>query len=193
LRERKSVASVRGSQLKENVAALAWLGAERCAAVMRRVSPESIRQIEEASRVDWLPHALGVELAQKIREVAGEEAVRGWSRVAMNRALQGSLYRPFLEGLIAVFGPNPTAAWKVLPRSYAAAVKDCGEMRVLEAVVGRGQIVLVDLPVEAKDRDWLVSVAGGLEVVFDACKVKGRVELEFADPASDPLFHATWT
>ena len=186
------MASIRGTQLKEDLAALAWLGSARRAAVLARVAPSTIRQIEDASRVDWLPHALVRELVHAIREVAGEEAVRGWSRAAVNGALQGSLFRPFLEGVIAVFGLSPGAGCKVLPRAYSAALKDCGELLLRESSPGQARMVLAGLPAEAQDRDWLVSVAGGFEVVFDACRVDGRVELEFDGPGTDPRFHARW-
>ncbi len=170
------MASIRGTQLKEDVTALAWLGPASRAEVLRRLSPEIVRQIEDASRVDWLPHALVVEMCRCIREVSGEEAVRGWSRAAVNGAMQGSLFRPFLEGVIAVFGLSPGAAMKVLPKAYLAALKDCGELQVLDTGPGWARMVLAGLPEEARDRDWLVSVAGGFEVIFDACRVRGRVD-----------------
>ncbi|HVP67750.1 MAG TPA: hypothetical protein VMT17_10865 [Anaeromyxobacteraceae bacterium] len=186
------MASIRASQLKEDIAALAWLGPAARKAVLAKVAPATVCQIEESSRVDWLPHALVVEIVHAIRAVAGEEAVRGWSRAAVNGSLQGSLFRPFLEGVIAVFGLSPSAGCKVLPRAYSAALKDCGALRLLEVSSCEARMVLEELPAEAQDRDWLVSVAGGFEVIFDACKVKGRVELEFAGPGSDPRFHARW-
>jgi len=186
------MASIRGTQLKEDVAALPWLGREASAEVIRRLSPGVLRQIEEASRVDWLPHALVVEIVRCIRDVSGEEAVRGWSRAAVNGALQGSLFRPFLEGVVAIFGLSPIAACKVLPKAYSAALKDCGELRVESIGPGRAELVLSGLPREARDRTWLISVAGGFEVIFDACKVNGRVELDFDDTESDPRFRAAW-
>lgn len=184
--------SVRSSQLKEDVLALASLGEDVRAGVMRRLSPETLRQIADASRVEWLPHHLLLELVHAIREVAGEEALRGWGFATVKGTMQATLYRPFLEGLVAVFGLSPTAAWKVLPRAYAAAFKDCGEIRLLESGPGAARMVLADLPLEAKDRDWLLTVAGAFELVFDFCKVKGRVELQMANPSADPHFYATW-
>ncbi|HTP49608.1 MAG TPA: hypothetical protein VMK42_02830 [Anaeromyxobacteraceae bacterium] len=186
------MASIRGTQLKEDVAALAWLGPEASAEVVRRLDPDLLRQIEEASRVDWLPHRIVVELVHRIRDVSGEEAVRGWSRAAVNGALRGSLFRPFLEGVVAVFGLSPLAACKILPKAYSAALKDCGVLHLESASPGRSELVLEGLPPEARDRTWLVSVAGGFEVIFDACKVEGRFELVFDRPESAPRFVATW-
>jgi len=189
---RAHMASIRGTQLKEDMTALAWLGPAARAEVLKRLSPETVRQIEEASRVDWLPHALVVEICRCIREVSGEEAVRGWSRAAVNGALQGTLFRPFLEGVIAVFGLSPAAGLKILPKAYLAALKDCGELQVVDMGPGWARMVLAGLPPEARVREWLVSVAGGFEVIFDACRVQGRVELEFDGPHADPRFRATW-
>jgi hypothetical protein len=187
------MAFIKGTQLKEDVAALGWLGPGPCAEVLRRMSPETLRCIEEASRVDWLPHAMVREMVGHIRAVAGEEAVRGWSRAAVNGALQGSLFRPFLEGVVAVFGLSPGSACKVLPRAYGAALKDCGQLHLRHVGPDSARLELLDLPQETRDHSWLVSVAGGFEVVFDACHVDGRVELDFAGPHADPHFHARWS
>jgi hypothetical protein len=186
------MAVIRGTQLKEDVAALAWLGPGPCAEVRRRMSPETLRRIEDASRVDWLPHAMVLEMVGHIRDVAGEEAVRGWSRAAVNGAMQGSLYRPFLEGVVAVFGLSPGSACKILPKAYGAALRDCGELHLRQVGPDFARLELLGLPLAARDRTWLVSVAGGFEVVFDACHVDGRVELHFEGPHADPRFEARW-
>ncbi len=186
------MASVRGTQIKQSVAALAWLGPEARAEVLRRVSPDTLNRIQDAVQVQWLPYALPAELCRCVREVSGEEAVRGWSRASVSGALKGSLYGPFVSGVITVFGLSPTAAWKVLPKAYLAAFRDCGELQVTNSGPGRALMVLASLPSEARDRDWLVSVAGGFEAIFDMCRVEGRVELEFNDLHADPRFHAAW-
>jgi hypothetical protein len=187
------MAFIKGTQLKEDVAALAWLGPGSCAEVLRRMSPETLRCIEDASRVDWLPHAMVLEMVGHIRDVAGEEAVRGWSRAAVNAAMKGSLFRPFLEGVVAVFGLSPGLACKVLPKAYSAALKDCGELHLRQVGPDSARLELLGLPPGTRDRTWLVSVAGGFEVVFDACHVDGRVELDFTGPHADPRFDARWS
>ncbi|HXK12788.1 MAG TPA: hypothetical protein VMT70_24355 [Vicinamibacteria bacterium] len=186
------MASVRGTQIKQSVAALDWLGPGAKAEVLSRLSPDTLSQIEAAVRVQWLPHALAVELCHRVREVSGEEAVRGWSRASVTSALNGSLYGPFVNGIVTVFGLSPVAAWKILPKAYLAAFRDCGELQVLGVEAGSAEMAFHDLPPEGRDRDWLVSVAGGFEAIFDLCRVEGRVDLELRELRPDPRFHATW-
>ena len=185
------MASVRGTQIKQSVASLAWLGEDARCEVLRRLSPDTLSQIEAAVRVQWLPHALAVELCRNVRDVSGEDAVRGWSRASVNSGRDGSLYGPFLSGVITLFGLHPPAFWRIAPRAYRAAFKDCGDLRVLDVGPRSADLALVDLPPEGMDRSWLVSVAGGLEVVFDVCRVEGRVELDLGG-ADDPHLRATW-
>jgi len=92
------MAPVRGTQIKQSIPALAWLGLEARAEVLRVISPDTLKQIQDAVQVQWLPQSLPVDLCRCVRVVSSEEAVRTWARASVRGALKGPLYGPFVKG-----------------------------------------------------------------------------------------------
>jgi len=64
---------IRGSQIKTNVKSLDLLGEEAQEEVFKRITRRTLKLIEEASKVSWLPLELDIELkdGQKFKLMPG--------------------------------------------------------------------------------------------------------------------------
>jgi len=183
---------VRAAQLKEELAALADMSSEAATCVLAEVSPLTLRRIVLATRVDWLPAELNVELVHAGQRVLGDERLRRWGRAAARHSMSSSFFGPILQGVIGVFGLSPAAIFRAVPAAYRAAYRGCGEM----VVSGDGErvrhVLLRDLPPVLQDRSFFLALAGSLEGVFDACELEGKVRQRSPVIGASVEFEATW-
>jgi hypothetical protein len=183
--------SIRATQLKSDLAALDELGPEVRARVLARMRPGFEVEVASASRLDWMPVAEVALLCRAVREITDEETVRTWCRRATSFSLQTPLFRPILQGALAIFGKDPQRVYKVMPTAWIAAMKDCGQLVADVATPGVVTLTIHGMPAVARDRDFLVAAGGAFEVVLDECGVDGRCQLELPG-AGDPRFVTRW-
>jgi len=173
---------VRASHLKEDLEAFRVLGPRAEARARDRLKPESVRAIDEASRVEFLPVALKAELAGAVFAEAGEEGGRSWARQAVLLSLQG-FYRPLMAAVLAVTNPTPTMILKLsFPRGWLATYRGCGEFTVEEPVPGQTRLVLRGVPPALRTIAYLSALCGTLEAVWEVSRYAGEVELERWSP-----------
>jgi len=184
--------SIRATQLKSDLTALEDLGEHVRDRVLERLPPELVPQVVEASRLEWIPVPSLTLLCRAIREVTDEDTVRAWSRSATNLSLETPLFRPILQGALAVFGRDPQKVYKVLPTAWTAAMKSCGDLVADVGTPGLVTLTIRGMPEVARDRDFLVATGGAFEVVFDECRVDGRCQLQSRGRSEDPRYLAHW-
>ncbi|HTN53509.1 MAG TPA: hypothetical protein VML50_13965 [Anaeromyxobacter sp.] len=182
---------IRAAQLKEDLLALSELGSELASRVLADLAPATLRRIVLATRVDWLPAELNVELAHVGERVLGEDGLRTWGRASVLRSMGTSLLQPILEGAVRLFGLSPPAIFRTVPSAYRAAYRNCGEMVVTGGEPDARIVTLQGLPAPLQDHAFLVAIEGALEGVFDTCRVEGAVRL--VSPIGERVeFRASW-
>ena len=184
--------SIRATQAKSDLIAIDGMEPAVRDRVLARLASGIVRQIQEASRVDWIPMSVILELSRVIREETDEEGVRAWGKAATAISLDTPLLRPILQGATAVFGSDPQRLYKALPTAWVAVFKDCGTLVIEGGEEGCIRIAVRDMPESVRDRDFLLACAGGFEVVLEQCRVEGRCDPENAQRAEGPRFVVRW-
>ena len=181
--------AVRASHLKEDLAALSALGPDLAARVRARVATQTIRTIEDATRVDWLPVELNVELAEAVFGEAGEARTRAWARASFNLSLN-AFFKPLLETILRLFDPTPHRILGFAPRVWPAVYRNTGTPTVAEHAPGESRLTVEGLPFALMNGAFLRAVAGTLECALELAKVEGDVSVLPWQPESR---RATWS
>lgn len=183
---------IRGSQVKENVASLSLLGSDLEAKIRDRLSPATLRRVEESTRLDWLPLEMDLELTETVSTVAGRDAFLRWSRTTMGNSLQGTFLGPLVDGAVAIFGLQPTGILKVATRGWNLIFRGCGTLRYRSDA--RGECELHNhsaAKIMADNKLYLDGIAASLCAIFDVCRVTGVAEA--TRPETDRIvFRAEW-
>jgi hypothetical protein len=183
---------MRASHQQSNLDALAALGEELEKKALAHISEDTLRTVREAPRNAWLPVEHDIDITEAVYRELGTEGVRGWSRDALLRSMEGPLLKPFLDGAVAVFGLKPTQMYRVVPRGFPSVYRACGDLTYLGDGDGRVTLHWERVPpVLMAHRPYVEGIAGAFEAVLEVCKVTGRVEVVAAGE-SEIDFVATW-
>jgi hypothetical protein len=150
--------------------------------VRARLQPEVRQALDGATRLDYLPALVDLEVATAIHAVAGADALRRVARETLRRSLTGSLLGALTQSATALFGLTPPGLLRFGARGYARVCRDCGELKVAATSDGLVELALTGLPDGLQVPLYLDAMAGGFEALLDVCEVDGRVRVE-ARPA----------
>ncbi|HVP67404.1 MAG TPA: hypothetical protein VMT17_09100 [Anaeromyxobacteraceae bacterium] len=171
---------VRGSHLKEDLKALDSLGPVAAAGIRARMQAASIRTIEESTRIEYLPLAINIEMAEAVHAEAGEAGSRLWARTSLMASL-GGLFRPLFEAATALFNPAPPLFYKYIPQGWLLSYKGCGEISVEEPTQGATILTGRGLPHAMFSEAYLVAVCGTFESAFTLTTFEGRADCVVRD------------
>ena len=180
--------AVRASHLKEDVAALSTLGHDLESRVRARVATRTLRVIEDATRVDWLPLELNVELAEAVFQEAGDARTRAWASASFGLSLN-AFFKPLMESALRLFDPTPHRIYGFLPRAWPTVYRNSGSVSVEEEGPSATRIVASQLPFTLMNEAFLRAVAGTWEYGYALTKLRGEVQLLPFEPRSRT---ATW-
>ena len=173
------VASIRARQVEHSLRALELVSGREHERALGRMRPESLAQIRDSGRFDWLPIGLDVELSQAVADEFGPAFAASRSRMSMRQSLDTPLLRPFIDGVDKLFGLEPSSVFRQVPRGWHAIYRDAGRMRY-EVMSAGSQRVLIyeEVPAVVLDsRVYLEAIAGALGGLLDICKVEGCVRV----------------
>jgi hypothetical protein len=162
--------------------------------VRERLKPDTLRTIEEASPISWLPVQTDVELTDCFFEIAGPGRATRAFRENMANSLHKPLLRPLVEGALGIFGRNPVKLMRWVPKGWSLIYRDCGEMKFAGSSEGEARIELEGLPQAiAGSRTYLTGTASTILAFVDFLDVTGQVVLEGPDPATgSAAFEIRW-
>lgn len=184
--------AVRASHLKEDLAALASLGQEFDTRVRARISPATLRTIEDATRVDWLPLELNVECAEAVFAEGGEARSRAWARASFYLSLN-AFFKPLMESVLRLFEPTPHRIYGLMPRGWPAVYRNCGVVSATEHAEAESRITVRGLPLALMNDAYLRAVAGTFECALELAKVRGAVAvLPWHADERSATWAATW-
>jgi hypothetical protein len=148
------------------------------ARVRARLRPESREALDAASRVDFLPAMVDLDVTVAIHAEVGPEAARQVAREALRRTLTGTLLGSLVRSAAALFGLTPPGLLRWSARGYGRVCRDCGELAMTSAAEGLVRLTLSGLPADLEAPSYLDSMAGALEAFLDVCRVEGSVRVE---------------
>lgn len=158
--------------------ALAALVPGADARVRSRLGPEVRQALEAATRLDYLPALVDLEVATAIHAELGAERLRRVARESLRRGLTGSLLGALAQSAIALFGRTPPGLLRFGARAYARVCRDCGELKVAATSDGLVELALTDFPDGLQVPLYLEAMAGAFEALLDVCEVDGRARVE---------------
>jgi hypothetical protein len=184
---------VRGRHLK-----LLLESAERqvhSAAVLERLDVGSLGAIREASGLDWLPLEHDLALTRALYEGLGAAAAGRFFRAHTLGSFDGPVLRTMVHTAVRLFGLEPGAWARWVPKGWQLLFRGCGDWTVGEAGPGRVTLTLSAMPPAcAEDPAWLRSVGSSLEALLDLARVRGVVELAPREAgAAEATFALRWS
>ena len=149
-----------------------------------RLAPATLRRVEDAASITFLPVALDVELTECLFAEAGEER----AREVMHSNLASTFEAPILASLVSaamrMLGREPARLFRWSPKVWSQLYRDAGELRWIDGGPGAGRLVYHALPAAiVASRPYLVGVEAALGACFDLMGVDGEVRLGEVDPA----------
>jgi hypothetical protein len=184
---------IRGTQVRENVASLGKLGPDEGEAVRDALPEDVYRRALEVSRVEWVDVAVDVLITEAVESALGHEAMLRWSRRAIQAARDTPLLGPMFEGGLALFGVQPAAFLKLLPRGWGHVYKNCGEVSVTRSGKGYATIQWSGVPeVIAQSDAYLAGVGASFEALLQITEVSCTVTHEVTAP-NRVLYEAKWS
>lgn len=185
---------VRGRHLKINIAAVA--ARPDGAVLVARLPSELLREVDQASGLDWLPVEHDVVMARILYEAMGADEADRYYRDQGLASLQGPLLETMLRIATEVLGLDPARLVRWVPKGLLMLYRGVGTWSVGELGSSRDRIRLdaSGLPaVCVEDPAWLRAVSHALSALLVVAERSGRVELLPRDRASrDASFEFSW-
>lgn len=184
---------MRASFMHSNFEALSALGAGAAARVRARLPVATVREIEEASRLAWLPVELDIAITDAIDTELGREAMRRWAREGLLRSTEGPLLSPIIRSARTIFGITPHSFFRRASNMWAMIYRGCGELRLLDESEGRVVLELRGAPqVFRRSPAYLEGIAATFEAATVLAGEPDRIRVTI-DARGEPIvFTGCW-
>jgi hypothetical protein len=191
---RTTGAAVRARHHKAVMASASRLEATKYGAIRARYGRERLAALEAAAGTAWLPVEDDVLLAGAVHDALGLHRFARFYREHFQGAFRTPLFRPIMDGALALFGSKPGLWARTIPPGWSVVFRDCGHWEIVRSLPGTVELALRDLPDAClRDDVWLGAVAASLSAMIDAARVAGGVECVAFDRASrEAAFAYRW-
>lgn len=170
---------IKAAQIKANLTYLDHLGEDAKRKVLAALRPETVRQIEDSTRVDWLPLELDIELTDTVVKVVGDKGMSDWALTCLMVSSQSGLLGPLVTGSIRLFGLSPKAVFKIAPKAWLAVFKNCGHLVIEDKAKTTIELVGHNLPQQMIESNaYLVGIQGSFRAVFELTRFKGNITID---------------
>lgn len=162
---------------------------------VRERAAEAIGKVERASRVDWLPLSVQLEILAALEAEAGARGYDAFCAAHFSSMVEQPLVKSVFEGTLRVFGVSPGGLFKMFGKSWTMLSSGCGVVLVEGNPSPEGTTIRVqDLPIAEPQIDLFVrGFRATFRGVIDAVEKQGNVELESFDRrAREATYLATW-
>jgi len=167
---------VQSGYMKDVAEALARLGAR--GAAVRAADEALFLELASAPRGAWLPIALNVRWVEAAARAFGWPAALDFLAARVADQFGSPLFRSLVDGGVRLFGLNPGALMRVIPRGLAIVFRDCGEWTVVRTSDSSLELRAGSLPEQvASHARWLESIGAGAIAMLALCRTSGSVRL----------------
>jgi len=162
--------------MKDVAEALSRLGAQ--GAAVRAADEALFRELEASPRAAWLPVSMNVRWVEAVCRAFGWPAALDFLAARVSEQFGNPLFRSFVEGGIRLFGLNPGALLRLIPRGLAIVFRDCGEWTAVRTSETSMELRGAALPSElAAHPHWVESIGAGAIAMLALCRTSGDVRL----------------
>lgn len=162
---------------------------------VRTRARDAIEHVELASRADWIPLSVQLEILSALQAEVGPKGYEKFCAAHFASTVEQSLVKTVFEGTLRVFGISPGALYKMFGKSWAMISSGCGVVSIEGAVSPAGTtLVVTELPVEEPEIDLFVrGFRATFHGVIDVLNKQGNVELRsFHRSTRTAWYRATW-
>lgn len=146
--------------------------------VRARLSPATLEALDAATRLDFLPARIDLEVALAIHAELGSEGARRVAREVLRRSLVGPVLGSLVTSASALFGLTPPDLLRWASRGWGRVCRDCGDLQVVGVADEVVHLALTGAPELLEAPPYLAAIGGALEAFLDVCQVDGEVETE---------------
>jgi len=183
---------IRALNVRRALAEVSVLSQAQQTKVRASMSPASLHTLETTKDVGWVDLAISAELNEALYAVMSVADYRRWSRQMASHVLKRSMVSGMVETALRLFGVTPQGVLKMAPRGWEATYREAGTVHVAALTPTSARITLTHLPAMMHTPSYLETIAGGLETVFDLCKVTGRIDIERQTAGDTVQMVASW-
>ena len=153
------------------------------ARIRAAVPPESLAQIVNTSRLNWLAADLDMDVTEAVTQVLGREQSAHFWRGSLLDTMETPLLKPLVDGAIAIFGLAPSNLLKWAPRIWEAIYRNCGTMTVFAGDTPTTALVAYEsiAPALRRSPDFIEALRASFETLFVLCGTQGEVVVEEMD------------
>jgi hypothetical protein len=153
--------------------------------VLHQLGDETLRQIQSAGMLGWLPAGVHGRLFDVLHEALGSQrAVTFWEEM-LSANFDTPVLRPLVQGAIGLFGMTPYSIVRMSPSAWSLVARDCGDQSVRR---GSERIHLIlevyDLPPVLASPGYVDHCYGNFQAALRFVNQRGEVTLAAADPAT---------
>ena len=153
---------------------------------VRARAASAISHVEAASRLDWIPLAVQLEILAALHAEVGPAGYDAFCAAHFGSTVEQPLMRSVFDGALRVFGVSPASLYRMFPKSWAMMSAECGVVELEGDLSPKGTVLRVsELPVDERHIDLFVR---GFRATFrgplDVLRRPGDVELTSFNRAS---------
>jgi hypothetical protein len=170
------------SFVQGSLSAIDELDADLGRQVRAAMKPDTLEELESASRVSWIPLHIDIELTECFFEVAGEERAFQALRDNLANALDSTVLKPLLDGAFAIFGRSPAKILRWTPKVWSLLYRNCGELSLAKSDDHSAVLEATDLPPElVANANYMKGTAAAILGFFQVlgvdaeCKLQGQM------------------
>ncbi len=160
--------------------------------ILAASGPGLLKQVEQTSRLEWIPAAPIVKLADEARTIVGAEKWRSLHRGAASDLMQRPLFRALTQGMRTVFGATPAAYCKIFPIVLNQAHRNYGPIEHVSIDGTTSKVRFTQCPPDALSLGMLDVFAGTLEGLAARTARGVRVDVEYKPGADSAALVVRW-
>jgi hypothetical protein len=155
------------------------------ARVRARLAPETVRTLEEASSVSYVPVSLDVEVTECLFAEAGAERACEVMRENLSLTFESPLLAALVSGALRLLGRSPARVLGWSAKFWSQLYRDAGTLSYFPETTSSGRLELRDLPeCLVASRNYLIGMAAALGAAFELLGVEGDAQLGRVDAAA---------
>ncbi len=155
----------------------------RGAEIVALADPELVRRVDEATRLEWLPSAPIVQLADRARTLLGGPRWRAVHRAAADELAERALFRAVTRGMRVVFGNTLATQCRIFPLVLNQAHRNHGTIDLVATRPDAATLRLRGCPPAGLSLGLLDVFAGTIEGLL--ASQKAVVDIDYVVGASD--------
>ncbi len=147
--------------------------------VLGSLDTHALERVRRAGPLEWLPAEIHVSIAVAPHAVVGADAYRALWRGMTLESLDRPLFRPLVEGALAVFKGSPARLFRVVPHGWSLVGRHCGELSIGDESARGLAMVWDKIPLLFRSAEpFATAWAGSLDSVLDIVHRGGRVAMD---------------